>query len=749
MSMSSQLSNASTPPRRPARSPTSFASASRVDALYDRLPQVSFTDSARSEEADESAYASYSPLPRHQREGISTPCWSCRQTQRLRTSLKRIELDYLTQIQSLQQQLRHVTAQRALALQERDELLTNADAAATQQAMVEQEAQSLRVEVMQAVQERHELERRVQQLETSCQSTVEQHVRWGSALLEETEVAARRDSRASEENERRLLHELCSTEARAIKEMLRPSTVVATPPRCNAASGTAVNGSTILSSTFSPTGTSSPGLSDGGRERRSCSPRPSQRREVAAPHHTQRPSTCGDASRIGLESATDVSRALALSHTAEEAEEKVRKMEWRMEQQRSSFEMQLADERALTADMQAEMDDLIESELMLLESEGRRTIEKDAAEARTALFTHHISIFVRQHQQEAASITATAMQTAAAAATATATESTHADVLDLVEESENAAWRTEMSEAMSNVQQQLYQLLCAAPPSRMNLESARNKEVIDCVREEAAEIKEHLAALLDASAQARVDGDALRTEMKEHFDEVGERQCRQEAFMVTTSCSPAQRNEAPALLLEQLRKELEPQRELSERLCEMLQRASHTTVSAGATAAESESSSKERTSTSLRPSSHHRASESTGRLGGNPLGMVTPRKKAKHRDPAADMMAPAEHIPAAVPVSSDNQPRQQPPSATACHSCDDQLSTMTTVSESTVEQDASLLQRKSCTSDSRFIVPEEALFDPQHIHVDASAAAEQISALLSEGSLSDAESDCLSPYDEY
>ncbi|KAL7701750.1 hypothetical protein N2W54_007225 [Lotmaria passim] len=702
MSANSSFTNASTPPQRTKRGSASFASASRVDALYDRQPQVSFIDSAASED-DEVAYSAFAPATR--REDVSNGasptscCWSCRQTQRLRASLKKIELDYLSQIQSLQEQLKHATTQRALALQERDELLSNSDAAATQQSMIEQEAQALRVEVMQAVQERHELRGRVQELEMWGRRAAQQQWQWGVTVLEELEQCARRAWSDSENDARRLFMALCmadektaaATEARRVH-----AAADTTPRRCNAASGALANGSTILSSTFSPNSTSSPGPSDGGRERRICSPRPSQRRGLSPSSghlrlhqqqqqpHTQRPSVAGDSPRSGSEGAVAVSRTLVLSHSAEDAEERVKKMEWQLEQQRSNFEMQLADERALTADMQAEVDDLIENELVLLESEDRLTIARTAAEAYTALFAQHTRRLAEELRQ-----------TEKRARVATApTASTHADVLDLVQESELATWRTDMSEMMSTVQQQLYQLVSATRSSRAKQEAWG--EVKECVQEAAAEVREELAALLDTSAQARVDSDALLEEIRRHFADVEERQSRQEAFMVAMASRAARSNDDAASspssqALQEVRSELSQQRQLSEKLCQMLQRES--------------------------------------------------------------AQAPPDKLRAAV-IPSSSQERENTCNGKQSLSptfagCDDPLSNITTVSDSTVDRDSAPPQRGVYAAETRFVMPEEALFDPQRIHVDANAAAEQISALLSDETESDADRDFPSPYEEY
>ncbi|KPI89272.1 hypothetical protein ABL78_1605 [Leptomonas seymouri] len=738
MPTNSPFSNASTPPQRKARMPAPFASTSRVDLLYDHQPQTSFVDSTPSEK-QASGYFGYSPAPQRGEENTGVQCWGCRQTQRLRTSLKRIELEYLAQIESLQQQLKRATAQRALALQERDELLTNSDAAAKQQSMIEQEAQSLRVEVMQAMQERHELRSRVHELEIFCSNSVQQQLQWKMKLLWEAEASARRDCSAAAQDEWRLLKELCDAESRAVKEALRLR-AVATPSRCNVGAGTDSGGSTILCSTFISNYTSTPGPSDGGHERRLYSPRPSQHRELSTPRLTRRPSVCGDSSRSSSEGTTVVACTLLPTHAAEEAAEKVKMMEWRLEQQRSSFEMQLADERGLTADMQAEVDDLIENELMLLESVNRLTIERDASEACTELAAHHMLILTQHLWPEAQDNAAVAPAVGAAKA------STHADVLDLVEESESAAWRIEMSEVMYNMQQQLYQLLSASRPPRADPEEAWEETVKDCVREEAEEIKEHLAALLEASAQARVDGDALRMEMKEHFSEVEERQCRQEAFMVASSTRLPQKEGAPTLQLESLRSELKQQRQLSERLLEVLQCAS-APASAVVTVAAHPSSSTT-SSTEMRPSSHNPKPGPTSRLGASLPDTVTPKRKTRHRDPLAEKSTMPQAPHAAPSKSSEFGHHNHKPLTAAGPLCEDQLSTGATVSDSTADCDP-LPLRRSRIPDPRFVVAEEELFDPQCISVDASAAAEQISALLSDGSLSDADGDFPSPYEEY
>jgi hypothetical protein len=736
--MNSSISNASTPPQRgTARSPASFSSTSRVDALYERQPQVSFIDSVASED-DETVYAASPPgATRHAEESPSTSCcWSCRQTQRLRSSLKRIELDYLAQIQSLQQQLKRATAQRALALRERDELLTNSDAAAARQSMIEQEAQSLRVEVMQVIQDRQELRSRVQHLELHCQRTTQQQVRQGIEFLESAEATAREALISAEGDERHLLTWLGRVEGRVAEEAAARAHVVETPRRCDVASGTLTNGSTILSSTFSPNSTTSPGPSDGGRERRTCSPRPSQLRELSSQHHTQRPSLTGESARSGSEGTLVVSRALVLSHTAEEAEEKVRKMEWRLEQQRSSFEMQLADERALTADMQAEVDDLIENELMLLETEGRLTIERDAAEARDALWLlhhHHLAEHLQQGEKRATEV------------------STHVDVLDLVEESENATWRTEMSEAMNAMQQQLYQLLSVAKSARA--ERGAWEEVRECVREEAAEMKQHLASLIDKSAQSRADSDALLEEVREHFSEVEERQCRQEAFMVSTLNKPAgqaeetsaQLRQQQLLFLQDLRHELEHQHQLNDKLCRMLASeakaaAPDSVVTTGMRSVNTVTKATEAACCSM-PAPNAKIRERS-------VNDVSGERGARYCNPAGDTLTSSPQLTSAASLASDAQ-RSKHVRSPVSRSYSDQTSNTMRVSDSTVEWGSSPLQRTSRAAGAKFVVAEEVLFDPQRIPADASAAVEQISALLSDASLSDAYIDAPSPYEEY
>ncbi|KAG5476891.1 hypothetical protein LSCM1_05223 [Leishmania martiniquensis] len=393
------FSSAYTPPRRTLPSPSPMAAGSRVDALFGLRACVPFMDDTvlcDTSEGDEGGAAVLSRGAWPERDSdCSHQCRACRETHRLRSSLKQIEMEYVAEIDSLRLQLQEATAQRAAAVTERNDVLASADAAAAQMLRMEQEAKSLGMEAMTLSRERERLRLRVQDLEREVAAAEEKHEGVARAVLENTEAAVRAHVEVAEEDETLLLRQLCDSEVARVRANAHGACGQSLSGCAGAAGGGAAakRGSSRAnaSSSFSPE-VPLLGSSREGCERRMSSPRPSLRRSVTAPVDTQHladsPYASAGHSGVRSDSATTHCTFFSTAQTeatipadGDSAVDRIRRLEWTLEQQRSSYEMQLAEERALTSEMQAEIDDLIESELVLLEANDRVAVERDWAEA--------------------------------------------------------------------------------------------------------------------------------------------------------------------------------------------------------------------------------------------------------------------------------------------------------------------------------------------------------------------------------
>nr|CCM16077.1 hypothetical protein, conserved [Leishmania guyanensis] len=377
-----------------------MAAAGRVDALFESQTRASFIDDPALYDVGE---CDAEDVP-----GISTGSWvedeyahshqcrSCHDTRRLRKSLKWIEVQYIAEIESLQLHLEEAVAQRTAAVRERNDLLTSADKTMTDMLQIKQEAQALQVELVQVSQEKEQLRRCVQELQKDSAAASERFERVARFILDDTEAVERVHLEAAEKDEALLLQQLRAAEwarVEAIAHLMSGHTLKSCAATADGAAGAKCGSScTNISSSFFPE-ISSPGLSEGSHERRTCSPRPSQRRSLTVPVPTQRLSYSpySPAEHGGGQSAAATFRctrmftpdpAGATPGTGDDSARKsIKREEWSLEQQRSLYETQLAEERALTSEMQAEIDDLIENELVLLEANGRVALERDSAEA--------------------------------------------------------------------------------------------------------------------------------------------------------------------------------------------------------------------------------------------------------------------------------------------------------------------------------------------------------------------------------
>ncbi|KAG5500090.1 hypothetical protein JIQ42_04425 [Leishmania sp. Namibia] len=420
MPRSWSFSSAYTPPRRTLQSSSCLAAGSRVDALFELQTCATFIDDTVLCDTDECGVEDTMTTSRgawtENENSFFHPCRSCHETHRLRNALKRIEGEYVAEIESLRVQLDEAAAQRAAAVRERNGLLASADAGATQMLEMEREVASLGLTVVKLSQEKEKLQLRVQELEKEGAAAREKHRRAARIVLEDTEAAERAHVEAAEKDQALLLRQLCLAESARVAAIAQVIYVNTVKRRAAAAGGVAADkqGSccTSVSSGCTPE-VSSRGLSEESRERRTSSPRPSQRRSMTAPVNTQR---LADSLRSprgsgGGEGAAATSRCTHLVDPAQTgaraaagvdlAVEKIKRLERNLEQQRSAYEMQLAEERALTSEMQAEVDDLIESELLLLEANGRVVVERDWAEAvgdavRYLLQSHRVALRSRQ-----------------------------------------------------------------------------------------------------------------------------------------------------------------------------------------------------------------------------------------------------------------------------------------------------------------------------------------------------------------
>ncbi|KAG5477152.1 hypothetical protein LSCM4_04369 [Leishmania orientalis] len=419
MPRSWSFSSAYTPPRRTLQSSSFMAAGSRVDALFELQTCATFIDDPVLCDTDECGVEDTMATSRgawtENEKASFHPCRSCHETHRLRNALKRIEGEYVAEIESLRVQLDEAAAQRAAAVRERNSLLASADAGATQLLEMERAVTSLELTVVKLSQEKEKLQLRVQELEKEGAAAREKHTRAARIVLEDTEAAERAHVEAAEKEQGLFLRQLCLAESARVAAIAQVIYVNTLKRRAAAAGGVAADkrGSccTSVLSGCTPE-VSSRGLSEESRERRTSSPRPSQRRSMTAAN-TQRlaDSPRSPRGRGGGEGAAATPRCTHLVDPAQTgaraaagvhlAMEKIKRLEWNLEQQRSAYEMQLAEERALTSEMQAEVDDLIESELVLLEANGRVVVERDWAEAigdavRYLLQSHRVALRSRQ-----------------------------------------------------------------------------------------------------------------------------------------------------------------------------------------------------------------------------------------------------------------------------------------------------------------------------------------------------------------
>ncbi|AYU79358.1 hypothetical protein LdCL_250007900 [Leishmania donovani] len=400
MSGSWSFSSASTPPRRRRHSPSSMIAASRVDALFEPSVRAAYIEDAVLYDAGECDVEDATIMPREtwtkNDSGYSHQCRSCQDTHRLRNSLKRIEAQYVAEIESLRLQLQEAVAQRTAAVRERNELLTSADMSVTRILQMEQDAQSLRMELVQVAQEKEQLRRRVQELEKQSVAASERHVRLAGAVVEDAEAAGRDHVESAEKGEALLLVQLRAAEWARVAEIAHRMPDETRNSGAAAAGGGAAGarcGSSCanVSGGFSPE-RASPVSSEKSPHRRTCSPRPSQRRSLTVSVDTHRlsfgayspPGHSGGESAAATSPrpggfATAVAGATAAAGV-DSARERIKRLECDLERQRTLHEMQLAEERTLTTEMQAEMDDLIENELVLLEANDRIALERDRAE---------------------------------------------------------------------------------------------------------------------------------------------------------------------------------------------------------------------------------------------------------------------------------------------------------------------------------------------------------------------------------
>ncbi|CBZ27595.1 conserved hypothetical protein [Leishmania mexicana MHOM/GT/2001/U1103] len=416
MSGNWSFSSASTPPRRRRHSPSSVVAASRVDVLFEPPVRASFIEDAGLYDAGDCDMEDATMMPREtwakNDSGYSHQCRSCQDTHRLRNSLKRVEAEYVAEIESLRLQLQEATAQRTAAVRERNELLASADMSLTHILQMEQDAQSLRMEVVQVSQEKEQLRRRVQELEKQSAVASERDARLGRVAVEDAEAVGRAHVESAETSEALLLLQLCAAESARVAESVHRMPGETRTSGAAAAGGRCGSSCANVSGGFSPE-SASPASSEESPHRRTCSPRPSQRRSLTVPVDTPRLSLYpySPPGHSGAESAATTSRlpcgfdaAVAATTAAagdDSPRERIKRLECDLERQRRLHEMQLADERALTSEMQAEMDDLIENELVLLEANGRIALERDGAEAAVDVvrcLLQHLGVALRSGQ---------------------------------------------------------------------------------------------------------------------------------------------------------------------------------------------------------------------------------------------------------------------------------------------------------------------------------------------------------------
>ncbi|CAG9575036.1 conserved hypothetical protein [Leishmania major strain Friedlin] len=401
MSGNWSFSSASTPPPRRRHSPSSMIAASRVDALFEPPVRAAFIDDAVLCDAGECDVEDVTMMSREtwakNNSGYLHQCRSCQDTRRLRNSLKRIEAQYVAEIESLRLQLQEAVAQRTAAVRERNELLTSTDMSVARILQMEQDTQSLRMELVQVSQEKEQLRRRVQELGKQSVAASERHAQLARVVVEDAEAAGRDHVESAEKGEALLFVQLRAAEWARVAEIAHRMPDETRGHGAVAAAGGAVGARCVsprgsVSGGFSPESVSAVS-SEETPHRRTCSPRPSQRRSLTVPVDTHCLSLCAYSSpgRSGGENAAATSRRPRGSATAvagataaagdDSARKRIQQLESDLERQQRFHEMQLAEERALTTEMQAEMDDLIENELVLLEANGRVALERDWAEA--------------------------------------------------------------------------------------------------------------------------------------------------------------------------------------------------------------------------------------------------------------------------------------------------------------------------------------------------------------------------------
>ncbi|GET89118.1 hypothetical protein, conserved [Leishmania tarentolae] len=397
---SSSFSSASTPPPQRRHSPFSMNARSRIDALFESHECASLIDTAVAYDATEGdvedSLIMSTGVWGNSDSGYTQLCRSCEDTHRLRNSLKRIEAQYVAEIESLRLQLHEAVAQRIAAVRERNELLTSADSSLTHLLQMEQDSQSLRMEVVHTSQEKEQLRRRVEELEKQSIASSQRDARLALVVLEDAETAERVHVETAAEGEALLLMQLRTSEWARVATVTQHVPVHtsknvdssfggAADPRCGGSCANTIGG-------LSPE-SASPVSSEQSPQRRRCSPRTSQRRSLSVPMGTRLLSLSPVSPRRRSEGQAEAATSRILSGCAralpgaraaigdDSSRERIKRLEADLEDQRRLHEAHLAEERALTTEMQAEMDDLIENEMVLLEANSRIALEREWAES--------------------------------------------------------------------------------------------------------------------------------------------------------------------------------------------------------------------------------------------------------------------------------------------------------------------------------------------------------------------------------
>lgn len=367
----------SSAPMTPTRA-TCGKTSSKVDAAYRRTVQVSFADEegyfGNYSEETESCTSTISTTVTRNTSGNCTAsgsqCRACRQTQRLRRSLKRIEEDYQSTIQDLRAALFYAEQQRDSVQQDLVHVISNATSNSEQELLIEQEAKSLRTEVIGAVAEREVLEEKV----TKSAEEISTLTR----LLHEREI---KHLITVEMESRRSLYFAATSEGRRIQlsEVIGRRGIVFARLVAHAKQSShrskGVTGSPDSSRTGEASSAESPmairRLSSRPIERVAVSPRVSNRRNDVA-------SAAVSARRCNLVTAANCLQQPAVSPADVSS---TPASEQQVEQLKQQYEGQLGNERSLVREMQEELDDLMYSELQLVEESARAATRLQEMEA--------------------------------------------------------------------------------------------------------------------------------------------------------------------------------------------------------------------------------------------------------------------------------------------------------------------------------------------------------------------------------